>query len=303
MNMPSDYAKLHAAPRLQRPYLVAAWSGMGAVAILSVNYLRKALGSQDLGEIDPYRFFSPSQATIKNHLLQTPKFPESRFYFCKTGTTHDLIFFVGTDQPSQGYEMAILILDTIEQFGVEKIYTAAAFPTLIHHRHDPGVWGTATHQELLAEMEAYGVQIMDEGTIGGLNGLLLAAAKDRGLSGLCLLGEIPLYATQTINPKAARAVLTVLTSMLDVEVDLAKLGLWAEDLAPQMNKLYDLLPDRVKEALERPREARPSRAPSALETGPDLVVDEELFDDIERFLDQHWRRKRDDEDEDESQPA
>jgi len=302
MNKNSDYVKLHTRPDLLRPHLIAAWSGMGAVAILTANYLRKAVGAQDLGEIDPHHFFSPSQVDIKDRLLRVPQFPEGKFYFCKTGTAHDLIFFVGTEQPPRGYEMALLVLDTVEPFGVEQIYTAAAFPTLIHHSQDPRVWGTATHEELLAEMEAHGVQIMDQGTIGGLNGLLLAAAKDRGLSGLCLLGEIPIYATQTINPKASRAVLTVLAGMLGVEINLAKMTLWAEDLVPQMEKLYGLLPDQVKEALER-KETPPSPALPAPETPPDLVADAEFFDDIDRFLERHWRRRSDEEDDNESPPA
>jgi proteasome assembly chaperone (PAC2) family protein len=286
--------KLYTTPRLQRPYLVAGWSGMGAVAILTINYLRQELGAEILGEIDPRAFFSPSQVTIKDRLLQATEYPESKFYFLQKGTAHDLIFFIGTDQPSQGgYGMALLVLDIAEQFGVERIYTAAAFPTFIHHNQEPGVWGTATHPDLLAEIEAYDVQIMDQGTIGGLNGLLLAAARERGIEGLCLLGEIPVYATQTINPKAARAVLTILTQMLSVEIKLTKLALWAEDLLPQMDRLYGLLPPNVKEAIGRLEET----APPAAEAGPGLVADEEFFDEIERFLDQHWRQEGGEEDE------
>jgi len=303
MDKEKDVVKLYATPKLRRPRLVAAWSGMGAVAILTVNYLRQELGAQDLGEIDPHHFFSPSQVVIKDRLLQSPEFPEGKFYFCQTGAAHDLVFFVGSDQPSRGYDLALLILETVKGFGVEQIYTTAAFPTLIHHSQEPGVWGTATHRKLVTEMETCGVQIMDHGTIGGLNGLLLAVAKERGLRGLCLLGEIPLYATQMINPKASRAVLTVLTRMLDVEIDLAKLTLWAEDLAPQMDKLYDLLPDHVKKDIKRSEGAPPSPAPSAAEARPDLVADDEFFDQIERFLDQHWRRKGGEEDEDENQLA
>lgn len=296
-----DSVSLHAIPKLRHPYLVAGWSGMGAVAILAVNYLRQELDAESLGEINPYAFFSPSQVLIKDRLILVPEFPESKFYFWKEGPAHDLIFFIGTEQPSRGYEMALLILDTIEQFGVERIYTAAAFPTLIHHSQEPGVWGSATHPELLPEMEAHGVTIMSQGTIGGLNGLLLAAAKERGLQGLCLLGEIPIYATQMINPKAACAVLTVLTQMLNVEINLAKLSLWAEDMAPQMDKLYEILPNHVKEAIESAERRATPPTPSTLEESPELVADDEFFDQIERFLEQHRRRKSGDEEEDESQ--
>jgi proteasome assembly chaperone (PAC2) family protein len=296
MNDWADAVKLYATPQLQRPYLVAGWSGMGAVALLAVNFLRKELGAEVLGEIDPYHFFSPSQVLIRDHLIQSLEFPESRFYSWQAGAAHDLIFFIGTNQPSRGYEMAVLILDVAQQFGVERIYTAAAFPTVIHHSQVPGVWGTATHRELLAEMEAYDVQVMDQGTISGLNGMLLAVAKERDLRGLCLLGEIPVYATQMINPKASRAVLTALTRMLNLEVDMTKLNLWAEDLAPQMDRLYDILPDHVKGAVQSEEPT-----PPALEAGLDLVVDEAFFDEIERFLRRQWRRNGDEEEGDENQ--
>jgi proteasome assembly chaperone (PAC2) family protein len=295
--------KLRAKPKLTSPYLVAGWSGMGAVALLAVNFLRQSLGAELLGEIDPYVLFSPSQVHIKDRLIQELEFPETRFYFWKSGTAHDLIFFVGTEQPSRGYETAVLILETIERLGVEKIYTAAAFPTLMHHGQEPGLWGTATHLDLLPEMETYGVQIMDQGTIGGLNGLLLAAAKERDLRGLCLLGEIPVYTTQMINPQASRAVLTILTQMLNVEIDLTKLTLWAEDLRPQMDNLYKIIPAHVKEVIESAKGKVLPPSISAPEAEPKLVADEAFFEEIERFLQQHWRRKSGDEEENEDQLA
>jgi len=293
-----EAVKLYATPKLRRPHLVAGWSGMGAVALLAANFLRQELDSEILGEIDAHAFFSPSQVRIKDRLLQIPEFPESKFYFWQEEAAHDLIFFIGTEQPSRGYEMALLVLEAAERFGVERIYTAAAFPTLIHHSQAPGVWGTATHPDLLAKMEANGVQIMEQGTIGGLNGLLLAAARERGIEGLCLLGEIPVYATQMINPKASRAVLVVLTRMLNVEINLAKLTLWAEDLAPQMDKLYDILPNHIKKAFEN---AERLAAPPTPDAEPKLVADEAFFDEIEQFLERHWRQRGGEEESDESQ--
>ena len=289
--------KLRAKPKLRRPYLVAGWSGMGAVALLAVNFLRQELGANLLAEIDPHAFFSPSQVHIKERLIQTPEFPETKFYYWKSETAHDLIIFVGTAQPPQGYKMARLILETVERFGVERIYTAAAFPSLIHHSQVPGMWGSTTHLDLLTELEAHSVKIMDQGTISGLNGLLLAAAKERDLKGLCLLGEIPIYTTQMINPKASRAVLTTLTQMLDIEVNLTKLTLWAEDLTPQMDNLYRILPAQVKEAIESDTERNIPPTIPALKARPDLVADEAFFDEIERFLQQHWQEKSEDENE------
>jgi hypothetical protein len=61
-----------------------------------------------------------------------------------------------------------------------------------------------------------------------LNGLLLGVAKERKIEGICLLGEVPVYATRVPNPMAALAVLKVLTKMLDIEIDMAELAQQAE---------------------------------------------------------------------------
>lgn len=296
MNIWKDYVELKAAPSLHRPYLLAAWSGMGAVAILAFNYLRQALAARELGQIDARRFFSPNQVNIQDRLIQEPEFAENKFYYWQGGAAHDLLFFIGNQQPPQAYEMAHLILDTADHFGVERIYTAAAFPTFMHHQQPPGVWGAANEKALLRELERYGVQIMDRGTIGGLNGLLLGVARERARPGLCLLGETPLYTTQTINPRAAQAVLGVLGRMLAVQIDTAKLDLWAADMDPQMEQLYQLLPDHARQALE---ESGPETTPPPppLDEGPELVADDAFFDQIERFLQQRWQDQEDDDSE------
>jgi proteasome assembly chaperone (PAC2) family protein len=283
MSEQGSSVRLYASAELRRPYLVAAWSGMGAVALLTVNYLRQALAARLLGEIDPYAFFSPSQVVIKDGLIQPPEIPQTLIYYWDQGTEHDLIFLVGTEQPSNAYEMAIEVVELSRGLGVERIYTAAAFPTLIHHTQEPNVWGTATHPHLVRELQAFGASVMDQGTIGGLNGLLLATAKERDMEGMCLLGEIPLYTTQMINPLASRAVLAILCRMFDVQVDLGRLVAWAEDLRPEMDQLYSILPRRIQEATTEEQDAGAAQ-PEAPQAEHPLVADAKFFDEIESFL-------------------
>ena len=78
---------------------------------------------------------------------------------------------------------------------------------------------------------------MTEGSIGGLNGLLLGVARQRGMEGVCLLGEMPIYATRIANPKASQAVLEVLTRMLGIVIDLEDLTDMAEQVEPNAEGL------------------------------------------------------------------
>jgi proteasome assembly chaperone (PAC2) family protein len=293
MHEPSGPVKLYTIPTLRAPYLVAAWSGMGAVALLAANYLRQTLEAEAFGEIDPYNYYSPAQVIIQDGLIQLPGFPETKFYFWDKGQEHDLILLIGTEQPVDAYDIAVHIMDAAKQLGVERVYTAAALPRLIPHTTMAAVWGTATHPDLIAELERYGVNLMSQGTIAGLNGLLLAVAKERNIEGLCLLGEIPMYARGMLNPRASHAVLAILTQMLDVEIDLQRLALWADDLDSEMAKLYDALPEYIREAITSDESIVQELDFDASVGEPPLVADDAFFSEIERFLQQHGKPEED----------
>jgi uncharacterized protein (TIGR00162 family) len=274
MENPIKFSK---KPQLKSPCLIAAWSGMGHVALIATKTLRQKLQAEECGEILPYDFFSPAEVLIEDHVIQVPKFPENKFYFWDKGDKHDLLIFVGNEQPQRAWEFAHLILDVAEEFRVRRIFTSAAFPLWMHHSKEPHVWGTATSAQLVKYLKVYGVMPMGEGSIGGLNGLLLGVARQRGIEGVCLLGEMPIYATRIANPKASQVVLEVLTKMLGIEIDLEDLTAMAEQVEPTMEQLYGFLSEEAKEAIARFEDLTANlRSP--------LEADQELFDEIERFL-------------------
>ena len=73
--------------------------------------------------------------------------------------------------------------------------------------------------------------------IAGLNGLMLGVAKERDVEGVCLLGEVPMYATQIQNPMAAMAVLETLTGILDVEINMNELVQLANETRESMKQV------------------------------------------------------------------
>jgi hypothetical protein len=74
-----------------------------------------------------------------------------------------------------------------------------------------------------------------------MNGVLLGAAAERGLPGICLLGEIPYFAAGLANPKAARAVLGAFTKLTGISIDTAELAQHDESLERMMMELLDKL--------------------------------------------------------------
>ncbi len=234
--------KLQKEPKLNSPYLVAAWPGMGNVALKAATYLKEKLRAEEFGEIEPGGFFYPVGASIQGNVIEIPKFPKSKFYYWKDRRyLHDLVIFLGEAQPSveKEYEFACEILDLVGKFGVERVYTFAAMPSVMEHNKEPKVWGVVTHPLLAKDLRDYGVSLMNEGQISGMNGLLLAVAKEKGLQGICLLGELPYYTIQIENPKSSKAVLEIMCKMLGMEVDTSELDYQAERIEGEIEKFVD----------------------------------------------------------------
>jgi len=215
--------KLNARPILNEPYLIAAWPGIANVAILTADYLMKKLPFKELAHIKDSYFFDPIGVSIKNGFVEEPKFPESRFYYYKNDIAgqRDIILFSGDDQPkSKGYEMAHLITDLAERFGVKRIYTCAAALTQIHHTETSRVWSAYTDRQTATELSKR-IDLHNGGNfqISGLNGILLGVAKERGISAACLLGEVPSYAAKMNNPQASLAILKILRELLGIQLN------------------------------------------------------------------------------------
>lgn len=248
--MKEEVIKIYKRPKLREPILIAAWPGMGEVALRAANYLKEKLKPIEFARLDPSEFFRPTGILIKENLIEVPKPVEGKFcYWRNKAGAHDLIIFTSDFQPSleKGCEYAHRILDLAQEFMVRRIYTFAAMPVPIDHTKEPEVWATATDKGLIKELVPHQINVMREGNISGLNGLLLGVAKERGFEGICFLGELPLYAVQMENPKSSLAVLKALTGLLDIKVDLGNLTDQAKYVEEQIGKLVEYLkaPDQL----------------------------------------------------------
>lgn len=231
--------RLYARPRLKSPVMLASWPGIGNVSIIVASYLKKNLDFKELGEIEPSYFFDAIGVVAKDNVVEAPQFPQSKFYYWRNkGGGSDIILFIGEDQPlTKGYELANCVLDVAERFQAKRIYTCAAALSHIHHTEPPRVWGVATSQHMTEELEKYDLVQRGNLQIAGLNGLLLGVTKEREIEGICLLGEVPMYATRVQNPMAALAVLKVLTKMLGIKIDFSELAQVAEETADRMKQI------------------------------------------------------------------
>jgi proteasome assembly chaperone (PAC2) family protein len=234
-----EVIKLYKRPRPKSCVMLASWPGIGDVSITAAKYLVEKLNAVEIGEIDPVSFFEPMGVTVRDNVVENPRFPESKFYYWQSAKAEKgLVIFIGEEQPSfKGYELVNCVLDVAQRFKVARVYSCAAAVTRIHHSEEMKVWGAATTSNLVDELNKHNVILRGSLRIAGLNGLILGMAKERGVEGICLLGEVPAYATQIANPRASLAVLGILTKMLGIELDLTELGHLAEQVDEEMDRI------------------------------------------------------------------
>lgn len=292
--------KLYKRPRLRQPRLVAAWPGIGNVALTVANYLVQKLDAQEIGEIEPLDFFLPAAVVVENNVIEPPEpasfeelseLPKSRFYSCRNKNwAQDLLVFIGEAQPlGKEVEFANQVLDVAQRFKVDKIYTCAAGVAPISHTEKPEVWAAATSRELIPELRQHNVVLRDKIHIRGLNGSLLGLAKDRDIPGICLLGEIPAYIAQMgiEYPRSAQSVLEVLTEMLGIDIDLTEIESLARHTEESLTESMAQIMEEIGHLVIRPRgEEEPGEEVSGEEKGqvPEAVKREieQLFDEVKK---------------------
>ncbi len=288
-------------PELERPILIASWPGIGNIGIIAVDTLRGILEAEEFGEIEPWDFFYPRRVLIRKGILEYLEFPASRFYF-KRLPGNDVIVFIGEEQPTEGgrvyaegrkaYHMANLVLDVADRFKCRRVYTSGAAVALIHHTTKPRVWAVPNSESLIPEIRTYDNTVLmsdiegraGQGSITGLNGLLLGVARMRGFEAVCLMGEIPVYlqGLPLSYPKASKSVLEVLTNSLKIEVNLDKLDELDQKVVQRIEEFYQQIPLGIRGQLDRLKHVSYDRP---AEPGPITEEEEKrIMDDVERFF-------------------
>jgi hypothetical protein len=238
--------RLVTQPQLSQPVLICGLPGSGYVGKIAVDHIVRELKAERLGEVYSYSF--PPQVVIKRDGSVDPIKNEFFAWHNPAGNS-DLLIYTGDSQPvspEANYELADRVLQVARDAGVRTVYTFGAYITGSFTER-PRVYATATNKALVGELAPLGVELMSEGSITGMNGLLLGMAKIRGMDGICFLGETSGY---IIDAKAAQQVLEVLSKRLGLSLDMARL----EERAKEVEGIIRTLEEMQRKPGERATE-------------------------------------------------
>jgi proteasome assembly chaperone (PAC2) family protein len=275
--------------KLRDPWLVAVWPGMGHVALAGGYYLMAKLGMSTLAEFSARELFDVEHVEVKGGLIQSGRMPRNRFFAWRAPEgARDIVLFIGEAQPPLGkYAFCHKLIDYARELGVSRVFTFAAMATQMHPERDSRVFAAATDEQTLGELKRLELTPLDDGHIGGLNGLLLGAAAEAGLRGACLLGEMPHIFSQVPFPKASLAVLRVFAAMAGLEIDFTELAEQAGAIEQQLGQILA----QVEEQMGRQYE--PEAEPFRPEAPQEPELSREDSERIEQIFEQaaHDRSK------------
>jgi proteasome assembly chaperone (PAC2) family protein len=272
---------------LHEPWLVAVWPGMGHVAISAGYYLMAKLGMHLIAEVPAQELFDVEHVEVKGGMIRAGRMPRSRLFgWHAPKGKHDLVLFIGEAQPPLGkFAFCHKLIEYARGLGVQRVFTFAAMATQMHPERESRVFGAATDAESLAELKRLELEILEDGQIGGLNGVLLGVAAESELRGICLLGEMPHIFAQFPYPKAALAVLEAFATLSGVEIDLTELQQQASEMR---EKLAELLV-QMQQAFES--QVQPEEEESVR---PEPAEEEGLAAEDRRKIEQLFERARQD---------
>ncbi|MDP8219206.1 MAG: PAC2 family protein [Candidatus Theseobacter exili] len=247
---------------LDKPVLIAGWTGMGNVALQAVDYLRVRTGAKLAAEIDISNLINPDSVNVESGLVNMPVLSRNLFYISEE---NGLILFESESQISGKAGTVLLerILDLACDFGVETIFTGAAFPLPLSHNEPSAVYLVANDKDLRESLtDKYSLKLMNGGQISGLNGLLLGYALKRNIKAACLLATLPIYAVNFPNPKASMEVLKTFQKILGFSVDMGDLERAVKEMEIQM----EIIEKKMK---------------NYVQSGDELVHEENIVDNDE----------------------
>src|SRR4030095_4001660 len=136
-----------------------------------------------------------------------------------------LLLFRGMEPHRMWRTYTTLLLDVAERCGVQRIVSLGALLAALPHTRPPRVTGSSTDPAWQALLEEWGIYRRPtyEGPTGIASALLDAAAR-RGMRYLSFMGQAPHYLQGSTNPAVSRALLTYVTRLPGLDLDLLRFG-------------------------------------------------------------------------------
>ncbi|MDQ1508523.1 MAG: hypothetical protein QOG50_367, partial [Actinomycetota bacterium] len=222
----------NAQPSLRRPTLVAAFSGWNDAADAAsdaVRWLARTVGARVFATLDTeeYLDFQAARPTVElvDGVIREIQWPALAF---SAGTLpsggRDLVLLLGVEPNLRWPTFCDDVVSVARTTGCELVVTLGALLGDVPHSRPMRCTGSATDEVLAAKL---GMERSRYEGPTGIVGVLHDAARRVGFASASIWAPVPHYVATAPNPKATRALLSRLSTLIDIDLDLSDLDIAA----------------------------------------------------------------------------
>jgi predicted ATP-grasp superfamily ATP-dependent carboligase len=285
--MNNRYIKLDWRPELERPVLIAAftgWNDAGEAASVALATLRDSLEAQNFGSFDAEEFFdyqaTRPQIKLVEGVTRTIEWPENHL----SATVSNLeaaggrgaVLLSGPEPSFRWRSFSAAVIELIRELNVEVVVTMGALLADVPHSRSVSV---AANSQDPALVENLGLSASRYEGPTGITGVLHRACAEGGLPSVSFWASVPHYLPALPSAPGALALLESLSGLLGMEVNTSNLERGAAAYQEQVSAAVSQdsnLASYVR-MLEDRFDSQSDQEPKDLPSGDELARELESF--------------------------
>ena len=241
--MANKYVKLDWMPELERPVLIAGftgWNDAAEASSLAVNKLKDAWRAQRFGHFDAEEFFdfqaTRPQITLTDGVTRTIEWPENTLSATAPAVEalrgRDAVLLSGPEPNFRWRSFCDAVAETARDLGAEMVVTMGALLADVPHSRPVSVSANSQDPVLVENLKLSASRY--EGPTG-ITGVLHRVCAEAGLPSVSFWASVPHYLPAVPSAPAALALLQNLSVLLRIDVDTSELEATANSYQEQVS--------------------------------------------------------------------
>ena len=241
--MANEYVKLDWMPELERPVLIAGftgWNDAAEASSLAVGTLKDAWGARRFGHFDAEEFFdfqaTRPQITLTDGVTRTIEWPENTLSATAPAVEalrgRGAVLLSGPEPNFRWRSFCDAVAETARDLGAEMVVTMGALLADVPHSRPVSVSANSQDPVLVENLKLSASRY--EGPTG-ITGVLHRVCAEAGLPSVSFWASVPHYLPAVPSAPAALALLQNLSVLLRIDVDTSDLEETATNYQEQVS--------------------------------------------------------------------
>lgn len=302
------YVQFIEEPSLRRPVLIlsfAGWNDASEVATTAVRFLISRWEAKKFAEIDAEDFYNFARTRphvrIEEDFNRTITWPENAFYYhVDPLLERDFVLLLGIEPNLKWRTFGEEILGVCRRVGVTSALSLGGLVADVPHTRSPRITAFSSDPDLVERFPELSIRRSRYEGPTGIVGVLSDAFTKNHIPVGSLWGNVPHYISASPNPKVVYALLSRLSTIYGLGLELSEMERAGRRFERQVNEALQHNPE--VEQYVKQLEAREDE-PGAEESQPttssaqvELPRGEDVVRSLEEFLRQHAAEKQEEDD-------